>query len=132
MIRLSEEFCLIDGHPFDWDRVLGALEPLLADDSLGEVWVVDNAGVIEGYAVVTWGHSLESGGREALLDEMYVKEPGSGTGSVLLDRVIERVREHGITSFFLETEVTNAAARRFYTRHGFTVDDSIWMSLDLR
>lgn len=26
-----------------------------------------------GYAIVTWGYSLESGGREALLDEIYLK-----------------------------------------------------------
>ncbi len=130
-MSLSEQFCLIDGHPFDRERVAGALEPLLANDDLGEVWVVEDHDGLEGYAVITWGYSLESGGRDALLDEMYMREPGSGTGSVLLDRVIARVREQGLTTMFLETEMMNAAARRFYSRHGFTVEDSVWMSLDM-
>lgn len=131
MMTLSEEFCLIDGHPFDRERVTRALRPLLADDTMGEVWVVSDDGGLQGYAVITWGYSLESGGRDALLDEMYVREPGSGTGSVLLERVIARVREQGLTTMFLETEMENAAARRFYSRHGFSVDDSVWMYLDL-
>jgi ribosomal protein S18 acetylase RimI-like enzyme len=32
----------------------------------------------------------------------------------------------------LETERDNEGARRFYTRHGFTSEDSLWMSIDLR
>lgn len=122
---------MVDGHPFDRQRVTSALEPLLADDAFGEVWVVIGEQGMVGYCVVTWGYSLESGGRDCLLDEMYVSEPGSGTGSVLLDRVIAAVRERGFASIFLETEIENAAARRFYSRHGFTVEDSVWMSLDL-
>jgi GNAT superfamily N-acetyltransferase len=86
---------------------------------------------LEGYVVITWGFSLESGGRDVLLDEMYVSEPGSGTGSILLDRVIAHVRDLGFTSIYLETEMENAAARRFYGRHGFEVEDSVWMSLGL-
>jgi len=111
--------------------VSGAFDRLLADDSFGEVWVAAGEDGIEGYAVITWGYSIESGGRDGLLDEMYMREPGSGTGTVLLDGVIARARERGLTSMFLETEMMNTAARRFYSRHGFTVEDSVWMSLEL-
>jgi GNAT superfamily N-acetyltransferase len=131
VVSLSEEFCMIDGHPFDRQRVTSALRDLLADDSLGEVWVVSGDDGLEGYAVITWGYSLESGGRDALLDEMYVSKPGSGTGSTLIEAVIAAIRERGLTRIFLETEMANAAARRFYGRHGFEVEDSVWMSLEL-
>jgi GNAT superfamily N-acetyltransferase len=131
VVSLSEEFCMIDGHPFDRARVTSALRGLLADDSLGEVWVVSGEDGLEGYAVITWGYSLESGGRDALLDEMYVSKPGSGVGSTLIEAVIEAVRGRGLTRIFLETEMANAAARRFYGRHGFEVEDSVWMSLEL-
>jgi GNAT superfamily N-acetyltransferase len=131
-VSLSEEFCMVDGHPFDRGRVTAALATLLADDKLGEVWVVSGEHGLEGYAVTTWGYSIESGGRDALLDEMYVSKPGSGTGSTLLEAVISAVRERGLARIFLETEAANAAARRFYDRHGFSVEDSVWMALDLR
>ena len=32
---------------------------------------------------------------------------------------------------FLETEAPNERARRFYQRHDFTTEDSIWLSRDL-
>ena len=128
---LCEEFCLVDGHPFDRARVTAALEPLLAGDAHGEVWVVPGAEGLDGYAVITWGYSIESGGHDVSLDEIYLVEPGTGTGSVLLERLIARAHERGAASIFLETEMSNTAARRFYSRHGFSVDDSVWMYLDL-
>lgn len=130
-MTLCEEFCLVDGHPFDQERVTSALQPLLADDTHGEVWVVAGEDGLDGYAVITWGYSIESGGRDVLLDEIYLVEPGTGTGSVLLDQLIARARERGAAAIYLETEMSNTAARRFYSRHGFSVDDSVWMHLDL-
>ena len=40
-------------------------------------------------------------------------------------------RARGGHRIFLETEATNDAARRLYARHGFVVEDSIWMAKDL-
>jgi ribosomal protein S18 acetylase RimI-like enzyme len=45
--------------------------------------------------------------------------------------VIDDCRRRGARRIFLETERPNESARRLYARHGFTVDDSIWMSLHL-
>jgi GNAT superfamily N-acetyltransferase len=131
LVTLCEEFCLVDGHPFDRDRITAALEPLLADDAHGEVWVVPGDDGLAGYAVITWGYSIEAGGHDVRLDEIYLREQGFGTGTVLLEQLIARARERGASSIFLETEMSNTAARRFYSRHGFSVDDSVWMYLDL-
>jgi ribosomal protein S18 acetylase RimI-like enzyme len=44
-------------------------------------------------------------------------------------RVIEDdLRARGVKRIVLETERPNDAARRLYTRLGFTAEDSIWMS----
>jgi GNAT superfamily N-acetyltransferase len=45
--------------------------------------------------------------------------------------MIDDCRRRGARRIFLETERPNESARRLYARHGFTPDDSIWMSLDL-
>jgi ribosomal protein S18 acetylase RimI-like enzyme len=37
-----------------------------------------------------------------------------------------------MTRIFLETEDHNEPVRRFYRRHGFRDEPSVWMSLDLR
>ncbi|MEV8514576.1 GNAT family N-acetyltransferase [Dactylosporangium sp. NPDC051484] len=126
LLSLVREFCEFDGHDFDAERVTRALRPLLAGDEHGQVWLADGGAPV-GYAVVTWGWSLESGGREALLDEIYVRERGRGVGSELLRRAVAAAAEAGAATMFLETEARNERVRTFYARHGFEAEDSIWM-----
>mgnify|MGYP006309414311 FL=1 len=130
LLPLVEAFCAIDEHPYDETRVRRALGPLLADDSHGVVWLIgDPPG---GYAVLTWSYSLESGGRDALLDEIFLRERGQGLGSAALAAIYDDLRDRGVTRIFLETEEHNARARRFYARNGFVVEPSTWMAADLQ
>lgn len=131
LLPLIEAFCRADGHPYDERRVLAALQPLLVDAALGRVLLAERAGQAAGYAVLTWGWSLESGGREALLDEIFVAEPGLGTGSALLAAIVREARDAAARVLFLETESGNARARAFYAGHGFAAEDSLWMRLQL-
>jgi GNAT superfamily N-acetyltransferase len=130
---MVRSFYDLDRHPFDERVVVSALGPLLADDSLGQVWLLIDPDGSEpcGYAVVTWGYSLESGGREALLDELYVRERDRGTGSRALPQILAAATAAGAVRLFLETEAHNEAVRRFYRRHGLVAEDSVWMSVDL-
>jgi len=125
MLTLVSEFCVTDQHTFDPDRVTRALVPLLEDDAHGVVYVADNE---QGYVVITWGYSLESGGREALIDEIYLRRRGQGLGSKVMDALFDDMAARGVVKMFLETETHNRRARRFYARQGFVEDDSIWMS----
>lgn len=126
LLGLVREFYLVDGHDYDHDALVRALGPLLDGDEHGGVWLFDT-----GYAVLTWGYSLESGGRDALLDEFYVRDRGRGTGSAVLAELADVARAAGASRVFLETERPNHAARRFYRRSGFTEEDSTWLSLVL-
>ena len=128
LMQLVAEFCEIDQHTFDPVRIGESLHPLLQHDDFGVIYLVEPA---LGYAVITWGYSLESGGREALIDEIYLRERGQGIGTQVLETLFNSLREIGIKKMFLETETHNARARRFYARSGFEADDSIWMSRDL-
>lgn len=131
LVRLIADFYGIDGHHFDAARVGAGLAPLLQDDRRGQVWLGMRAGAAVGYTVTTWGWSLESGGLECLVDELYVSERGGGLGSALLRHAMSAAREAGAASMFLETEAPNSAARRFYQRHGFSTEDSVWLQADL-
>jgi GNAT superfamily N-acetyltransferase len=130
LVNLVREFCEVDRHDFDESRVRSALMPLLESDRHGLVWLVGQPA--EGYAVVTWGYSLESGGADALLDEIYVRGRGSGHGSELLRHILRDLETRGLKRIFLETERHNEAVRRFYARHGFEEESSIWMSKALQ
>lgn len=129
VLGLIEQFYRVDGHHFDDEHIGRALTPLLHGDTHGQVWLLGEPPL--GYAIVTWGYSLESGGREALLDEIYVARQGVGLGSQLLEAVAEHARKAGAATMFLETEAHNERARRFYHQHGFTTEASIWLSRDL-
>jgi len=127
LIGLHEAFCDVDGHPFDRRRARTGFAPLLDDDTHGVVWIVDRP---PSYAVLTWGWSIEAGGDEAVLDELFVTERDGGVGSALLDHVLADGRRRKLARIFLETESHNERVRAFYERHGFRADDSIWLSHD--
>jgi GNAT superfamily N-acetyltransferase len=129
LMQLIAAFYRADHHDFDRESLELALPPLLRDDSFGVVWLLDAP--VLGYAVVTWSYSLESGGREALLDEIYVAQQGKGVGSEFLQAIISDLHGREIQRFFLETELHNERVRGFYARHGFAADDSVWMSRDI-
>ncbi|MEZ5377958.1 MAG: GNAT family N-acetyltransferase [Acidimicrobiales bacterium] len=136
LLLLIDAFYRIDDHPFDRPRVLAGLEPLLSGDRFGQIWVAEDdgeatVGKLVGYSVVTWGWSLESGGLDCILDEIYVERRRSGLGSRLLAYSIDEARRHGARVMALETEAPNDGARRFYRRHGFVDEDSTWMLIDL-
>jgi GNAT superfamily N-acetyltransferase len=110
---------------FDANTVEAAVVPLLRDDTYGVIWVTDE---LDAYAVVTWSWSLESGGLEAIVDEIYVRHRGRGTGSALVEHLLGDCDRRGVRRVFLETEAHNDAARRLYARFGFVAEDSIWMA----
>lgn len=125
LVDLHREFCAADSHPFDIERATAAFAPLLDDDDQGLVWIVDSP---PAYAVLTWGWSIEAGGAEAVLDEIFVSERDAGVGSSLIRHVLSDGRRRGLARVLLETETANLRVREFYERHGFRVDASIWMA----
>lgn len=136
LLELNAEYCEADGHRFDEDVATRGLTPLLEHDRHGGVWLIVDAddaveGDIGGYVVLAWSWSVEIGGAEAVLDELYVRNQGRGTGGRAIELAIEECRRAGMLRVFLETERPNERARRLYTRHGFDEDDSIWMSRPL-
>ena len=125
LVDLHREFCAVDAHPFDVGRATAALAPLLDDDRHGVVWIVDSP---PAYAVLTWGWSIEGGGAEAVLDEIFVAERDAGVGSSLIQHVLDDGRRRGLSRILLETETHNQRVREFYERYGFRVDASVWMA----
>jgi len=125
LLELVREFYAIDRHDYDEGRVLAALPALLESEQYGVIWLIGEP--VRGYAVVTWSYSIESGGREALLDEIYLRDRGEGIGTAALQAILSDLQERGLSRMFLETERHNAQVRRFYARAGFQLEDSLWM-----
>lgn len=127
LLDLIREFNRVDRHAHDEDRVRQSLIPLLEGDEFGQVWQISTSDGAQGYCVIGWSYSLESGGRECIVDEIFVTERGRGLGAELLEGALRGARDAGVKVVFLETEAHNGRVRAFYQRHGFAVEDSIWM-----
>ncbi len=114
----------VDDH-LEYDDVFAksAVSELISSPSLGRIdFLIDDlSGHAIGYIVIAYGFSFEFGGREAFIDEIFVKKEfrGQGLGSLLIRHAIEATKSIGIRGVRLETTPTNAAALRLYERLGF-------------
>jgi ribosomal protein S18 acetylase RimI-like enzyme len=123
-----------DGYPFDPARANAALQGLLEDERLGEVWLAcDGSGRALGYVVICLGWSLEYQGRDAFIDEVFVEPAarGKGLGRALVDHAIERCRALGVQALHLEVERTKAKTQDLYRSLGFADNDRRLMSKKL-
>ena len=114
-------FYLADGYEFDESVARGAIEGLLADSERGRLWVLSDGSEIVGYLAVTFGWSLEWGGRDAFVDELYLapSHRGGGIGGRAIALAEEACRAAGVRALHLEVERTNGRGRALYARTGF-------------
>jgi ribosomal protein S18 acetylase RimI-like enzyme len=122
LLRMHRAFYEEEGYPYRSDMFERALRDILTNPLLGRVLIIGaDAAQFAGYFIVAFGFSVEFGGRDAFLDELYVapEARGKGLGTEAIE-VAERVcRENGIRALHLEVEFTNESAKRLYARRGF-------------
>lgn len=109
-----------DGLAFDEQRQGAALAAMLDGDPLCLAWLVRLADATIGYVVVTLGFSLESGGRDGFIDELYIAPPerGRGVGAQVLALIEREARAQGLKRLYLEVAHGNPA-QGLYRRAGF-------------
>jgi ribosomal protein S18 acetylase RimI-like enzyme len=99
-----------------------ALLPLLEPESpFGRVWLVRRSDTPVGYVVVCFGFSVEFGGRDGFVDELYLaaEHRGQGIGRTVLGLVGDRARELGVRALHLEVARDNSRAKALYAAAGF-------------
>ena len=121
LMQLMGEFYEHEALPFDEKAARSALQLILGNDSYGRVYVIRIDGAIAGYLAITFGFSLEYGGRDAFLDEIYLRAAyrGRGIGTQSLQFAETICREQGIQALHLAAERKNIPAQAFYRNAGF-------------
>ena len=116
------EYYAFDHHRFHKRQALAALARLIDDKSLGRVWLVEHDNAPAGYAVLTYGYSLEFLGRDAFVDEVYLRPAyrGRGWGRQTLCALEKSARAAGVNAIHLEAMRGNNRARRVYRQLGFS------------
>ncbi|KMK67193.1 N-acetyltransferase [Puniceibacterium sp. IMCC21224] len=111
-----------------------ALSPLLHGSPHGAVWLVGPRRAPVGYLVVSFGWSVEFGGMDAIVDELYIRPGvrGRGMGGEALNAVAQALKQTEVRALHLEVNQLDDAALRLYTRAGFKARDNyIYMSRKL-
>ncbi len=132
LLQLMREYYEYDQLAFDREAASAALLELLQNPAYGRVWLIGAApGEIAGYIALTFGYSLEFHGRDAFVDEFYLREAyrRKGIGSAALAFAAQFCAQHGISSVHLVVERHNHAARSFYPAQGYVNRDQTLYSL---
>ena len=110
-----------------------ALAELVGGSPAGAIYVIEAGGEAVGYAILTWGYTVEFAGMDAFLDEIYVAPEfrGRGLGSEAIAVLENSARERGCCALHLEVFRDKTAQARLYRRLGFQARDSIFMSKPL-
>lgn len=121
LLDLMRDFYAEEHLVFNESIARRALAELLAQPNLGSIQLIESAGSVIGYAVITFGFSLEFHGRMALLDEFYLvpAQRGSGLGRRGLELIQAWVRTTTVATLRLEVSRTNSRARSLYQKTGF-------------
>lgn len=112
-----------DRVEFIESKAAAAVGQLIHDTTLGGIWLIRWDEKDVGYIVLTFGYSLEFGGRDAFIDEFFVVERyrGRGIGKRTLELVESMCRANGVKALHLEVERSNATAQGLYERCGFAL-----------
>jgi GNAT superfamily N-acetyltransferase len=121
LIPLMREFYVGERLSYDEPVLRRALAALWSEPLHGEVWLARADREPAGYGVLCCGFSLEYGGSDAFVDELFVRPSwrDRGIGGLLLDAMEASCRDRRIAALHLEVDHDNPEGKRLYLRRGF-------------
>ena len=108
------------GFALDRELANAAFTTLLRDRSRGVVWIARRDLKPEGYIVVTLKLSMESGGIDAFIEDLFVYRDArrKGVGSALVSAAMADCRRAGVSAVHVETSADDEATAAFYAACG--------------
>ena len=129
LVRYMRELRRDDPMPTEvavgFENSVAAVQKLINDDTTGRVWIIRADAEPVGYVALTFGYSIEFGGRTAFVDELFIdsSQRGRGVGKAALQLVTERASSLDLRVLFLELTDSNIGAERLYRGAGFIERD---------
>jgi len=129
LLELMRGYYRDDHLQFDAARQRAVMQRLLEEPQWGRVWLMRLPERIVGYVAVSFGFSLELGGNDAYIDEMYVvpEARGRGIARYALQQLNEPLAQQGIRAVHLEVDRHNEAAQRLYSALGYRTRDRYFL-----
>ena len=121
VLTLAAQFHAETGVDMDDAHRVAALGPLLEGSPLGAVYLFGPQRAPVGYLVVSFGWSLEMGGMDAFLDELFIRPSvrGRGIGTEVLMSIARALGGAGVMALHLEVARDAPDTQRLYEKAGF-------------
>ena len=112
----------LEGIHTDEDHRRSAITPLLEGSPHGAIWLIGPKMSPVGYVAVSFGWSIEMGGLDGCIDELWIREKvrGRGMGGEAVLTLIKSLKGAGLMALHLEIGPDNTRAETLYGRLGFT------------
>ena len=112
LLEFTQAYYAFDGLDYVEETAAKALRQLICFEQLGRIWLRLLDGTAVGYAALTFGFSLEVGGRDAFIDELFLIEAarGKGIGKRVMDFLKAEAHRLGIQALHLEVGRNNERA----------------------
>jgi ribosomal protein S18 acetylase RimI-like enzyme len=107
------------------DARIQALTPLLEGSPHGAIYLIGPGRAPIGYAVVSFGWSIELGGLDGFLDEIYIRPAvrGRGIGTEVLMAIPKALSAAGLRALHLEVDRGDEKTRKLYEKLHFEPRD---------
>jgi ribosomal protein S18 acetylase RimI-like enzyme len=106
-----------------------AMARLLANTQFGRVLLLELGREVIGYLALCTGFSLELGGKDAFVDELFIDiaHRRRGHGARLVRHAASEARSLGVAALHLEVDRENAAAQALYESMGYEKRDRYYV-----
>jgi len=124
------------GHAWDDTDRAGAtraIDPLLLGGELGAAWLIGPTRAPLGYAILTFGWSLSLGGREAWVEDLYIRPSvrRRGIGTEVLHAIAVSLRRADVKALQARVPAQDGVQSGFLTGAGFAIDHRLALMTDL-
>ncbi len=120
LLALSRDFHEEDGSPLD-AAAEATIAHVAAGEPLAPAYLLEENGAAVGFFILTLGYSVENGGTDGFIDDIYLlpQVRGRGLGKQAVALAMEQARAIGIRALLLEVEAHNSRAYHLYRGMGF-------------
>ena len=121
---------IFDNQTVEKSKIKSSLDIALKENPHVMIWIIEVDNEIAGYFALAIGFTIEAGGKDGFLDELFLKEKyrDKGIGRAAVKFALDICPSMGIRRLSLEVETHNLRAKRLYQDIGFFTHDRILMS----
>ncbi|MEO0748435.1 MAG: GNAT family N-acetyltransferase [Pseudomonadota bacterium] len=125
LVKLVADFHAEDGITQSDAEREAAIMPLLEGSPHGAIYLAGPSKAPVGYVVLTFGWSLEMGGMDGFVDEIYIRPGvrGRGIGTEILTSLPAQLAGFGLKAVHLEVDRDKPDVQRLYQKMGFEARD---------